>query len=165
MIDFLEATDKGKTFNSKFSDIQSESLSKNTLNQRRMKAAKTQYTTEQKVVLWEQMVASYLKNGMLTMNQINKQSEALTTSLNYCQSDFIQYLERADSKQDIVNEFVKSFNQLTSEFPDLRNDDQTKEELLVRVEQLSSKLWLKVLEKKDQNLEEIAKQAETGWSD
>ena len=89
MIDFLEATDKGKTFNSKLSDIQSESLSKNTLNQRRMKAAKTQYTTEQKVVLWEQMVASYLKNGMLTMNQINKQSEALTTSLNYCQSDFI----------------------------------------------------------------------------
>ena len=101
---------------------------------------------------------------MLTLSQIKKQMESVTGNLNFCQSEFIQFLERLDSNQDSVSEFIKSFNQFSSEFPDLRQDDQTKEELMQRVETLSSKLWKSIEDKKDKSLEEIQRQGEEGWS-
>ena len=54
---------------------------------------------------------------------------------------FIQFLERQCQKQEKVIEFVNSFNKFSVEFPDLRKDDQTKEELFNRLEQLSNGLW------------------------
>ena len=110
------------------------------------------------------MVNSYMQDGMLTLSQIKKQMESVTGNLNFCQSEFIQFLERLDSNQDSVSEFIKSFNQFSSEFPDLRQDDQTKEELMQRVETLSSKLWKSIEDKKDKSLEEIQRQGEEGWS-
>jgi hypothetical protein len=32
-----------------------------------------------------------------------------------------------------INDFVESFNRFASEFPELREDDQTKEELMLRL--------------------------------
>jgi len=39
------------------------------------------------------------------------------------------------------------------EFPDLRKDDQTKDELLNRLEQLSNQLWEITERRKDESLE------------
>ena len=75
--------------------------------------------------------------------------DSVTSNLNFCQSEFIQFLERPDSNQESITEFIKSFNQFSCEFPDLRQDDQTKEELMQRVETLSSKLWKNIEDKKD----------------
>ena len=66
------------------------------------------------------MINQYMKDGMLTLNQIKKQNDSVTDNLNFCQSEFIQFLERSDSKQESINEFIKSFNQFSTEFPDLR---------------------------------------------
>ena len=85
--------------------------------------------------------------------------------LNMCQNQFIQYLERECSKQELIDEYVRSFNQFSDEFPDLRKDDQTKDELLNRVEGLSNNLWANIEARKDENILEIQKQAETGWSE
>jgi hypothetical protein len=41
------------------------------------------------------------------------------------------------------------------EFPDLRKDDQTKDELMNRVERLSSELWTIIELRKEESLREI----------
>jgi hypothetical protein len=74
-------------------------------------------------------------------------------------------LERTDDKQSKVNEFVQSFNQFSIEFPDLRKDEQTKDELMNRVQTLSDTLWSIIETKKDESLLEISNQAKGGWSD
>jgi hypothetical protein len=125
---------------------------------------KREYTPEYKIYCWEQMISSYMKDGMLTLNQIKKQNESITDNLNFCQTEFIQFLERTDKKQESITDFVKNFNQFSNEFPDLRQDDQTKEELMQRVETLSTKLWKNIEDKKDESLEEIRKQSDSGWS-
>ena len=43
--------------------------------------------------------------------------------------DFLGFLHTNDGKSAILDEFVKSFNDFSDEYPDLREDDQTKEEL------------------------------------
>ena len=40
-----------------------------------------------------------------------------------------------------MSEFVDSLNKFSSEFPDLRGDEQTKEELLLRLDNLSDEMW------------------------
>ena len=125
---------------------------------------KTILTKVQKIHLWEQMVKSYMRDGMVTLQEIKKQSETVTDCLNYCQSQFIQFLERPDSKQNLIDDFTKNFNQFASEFPDLRKDDQAKEELLNRVQNLSNNLWMDIIQRKDESLEDIQTQAEEGWS-
>jgi len=79
---------------------------------------------------------------------------------------FIQFLERTSANQEKVNEFVNSFNKFSYEFPDLRKDDQTKEELLSRVEALSNSLWDIIEQRKDESIEHIRKMSNKGgWTD
>lgn len=73
------------------------------------------------------------------------------------QQDFLRFLNRLDNKQEILDEFVKSFNQFSEQYPDLREDEQTKEELHQRVDVLSDELWEIVEERKEQAIEERKK--------
>ena len=59
---------------------------------------------------------------------------------------------------------MHSFNKFSSEFPDLRRDEQTKDELLSRVEVLSNTLWDLIEQRKDESLNSIKVQSEEGWS-
>ena len=43
--------------------------------------------------------------------------------------NFKEFLMKPDNKQEKLNYFIESFNKFTEEFPELRPDDQTKEEL------------------------------------
>lgn len=65
------------------------------------------------------------------------------------QSQFLEYLSRGDTKQQLINDFIESFNKFSEEFPDLRQDQQTKDELMNRVQRLSNDLWNVIEEKKD----------------
>ena len=78
---------------------------------------------------------------------------------------FIQFLERPCLKQEKINEFAQSLNMFSVEFPDLRKDDQTKEELMNRHEQLSTTIWDIIQNRKDEAIEQIAKMTQGGWSD
>ena len=53
----------------------------------------------------------------------------------------------------------------SDEFPDLRKDDQTKEELMNRHEQLSNTVWDIIQNRKDEAIEHIAQMTKGGWSD
>jgi hypothetical protein len=58
---------------------------------------------------------------------------------------------------------VKDFNDFSDQYPDLREDDHTKEELHQRCDILSDELWEISEERKDQNVEERKKIMESGW--
>jgi len=60
---------------------------------------------------------------------------------------------RDHAQNKTVNEFVQSFNKFSLEFPDLRKDDQTKDELMNRTERLSNELWAIVDERKTESLQ------------
>lgn len=57
---------------------------------------------------------------------------------------------------------MKDFNQFSDDFPDLREDNATKEELHQRCDVLSDELWEIVEERKEQNSEERKKIMESG---
>lgn len=57
---------------------------------------------------------------------------------------------------------MKEFNDFSDEYPDLREDKETKEELHQRTDVLSDELWEIVEERKEQNVEERRKIMESG---
>lgn len=76
---------------------------------------------------------------------------------------FLTYLKRQDAKQQVLDKFVEVFNEFSDQYPDMREDDQTKEELHQRVDILSDELWEIAEERKEQAVEERKKIMESGW--
>lgn len=58
---------------------------------------------------------------------------------------------------------VKYINDFSDQFPDLREDEATKDELHQRVDTLSDELWEIIEERKEQHIEERKKIMESGW--
>lgn len=78
------------------------------------------------------------------------------------QKKFLNFLHRCDNKQELLDQFVKDFNQFSDDFPDLREDNNTKEELHQRCDVLSDELWEIVEDRKESNTEERKKIMESG---
>lgn len=72
-------------------------------------------------------------------------------------------MRRLDGKQQVLDKFIEEFNQFSDDYPDMREDDQTKEELHQRVDILSDELWEIAEERKEQAVEERKKIMESGW--
>jgi arsenate reductase-like glutaredoxin family protein len=62
-----------------------------------------------------------------------------------------------------VQDFIDSFNKFSDEFPNLRTDPLTQEELRKRVTRLGNDMWTLVEQKKDQALAQHAKLNSDGW--
>ena len=60
------------------------------------KQKRVEYTRDYKISLWEEMETSYIRDGMMALSDIKRQKESVTDSLNACQRQFIQFLERPD---------------------------------------------------------------------
>lgn len=67
------------------------------------------------------------------------------------QTQFIEnYLSKVDIRQSsLIQDFIDSFNKFSEEFPNLRSDPLTQEELRKRVTRLSNDMWTLVEQKKD----------------
>lgn len=63
----------------------------------------------------------------------------------------------------LVQDFIDSFNKFSEEFPNLRNDSLTQEELRKRVTRLSNDMWSLLETKKNQALAQHAKLNSDGW--
>jgi len=72
-------------------------------------------------------------------------------------------LHRLDNKQEVLSQFIVDFNNFTDNYPDMREDDQTKEELHQRADILSDELWEIAEDRKEQAIEERKKIMESGW--
>ena len=60
---------------------------------------------------------------------VRKQHENIQVGLEDMKSNFKSFLQKSDTKQEKLDNFIESFNKFTEEFPEPRPDDQTKEEL------------------------------------
>ena len=76
---------------------------------------------------------------------------------------FLTFLKRLDGKQQVLDKFIQDFNDFSDQYPDMREDEQTKEELHQRVDILSDELWEIAEERKEQAVDERKKIMESGW--
>jgi len=67
--------------------------------------------------------------------------ERVFMSLNKTQNSFINFLERQGVLQKKINDFCENYNKFNDEFPQLRDNAKTQEELINRVDILSQQLW------------------------
>jgi hypothetical protein len=102
------------------------------------KRKQVEFTKEYMTKLWEDMTVLYVSQSILVLEDVKKLRHSLISNLNQCQSEFISFLERPTLKQEKVDNFVQSLQKFTLEYPELRKDDQTKEELGRKLEELSN---------------------------
>ena len=117
------------------------------------------------MTIWDEIEAKYLRKMRKNFNLYRNQRNRIVTGLNKTQKYFVQYLNRPDTKQALLDEFVIAFNKFSDEYPDLREDEQTKEELHQRTDTLSDKLWEISEQRRDEAVEERQKIMENGWAE
>lgn len=70
---------------------------------------------------------------------------------------------RPSSQQETINEFCESYNRFATEFPELRGNPSTRDELLNRVDILSHNLWQVIMQRKSESMAERERLMEGGW--
>ena len=103
--------------------------------------------------LWRELAANYKKQMCRVFGNIRMQREQANVKMAALKTEFLQFLHTEDGKQAILDEFVNKFNEFSDEYPDLREDEQTKEELHQRTDCLADELWEIVEERKEAALE------------
>ena len=101
------------------------------------------------IELWRDLAKNYKSQMKRVFRNIRLQREQASIRNSSLKMQFLEFLHTSDGKQDILDEFVKSFNEFSDEYPDLREDDQTKEELHQRTDALSDELWEIVEDRKE----------------
>jgi hypothetical protein len=114
------------------------------------------------IKLWQDLSRHYRGQMKKIFRNVRRNREISFKSQADVQKKFLNYLHRSDNKQELLDQFVKDFNQFSDEFPDLREDNATKEELHQRCDVLSDELWEIVEERKEQNIDERKKIMESG---
>lgn len=113
--------------------------------------------------IWDEIEQKYITRMRKTFNLYRNQRERVVTGLSKTQKYFVQFLNRPDTKQAKLDQFVVDLNKFSDEYPDLREDDQTKEELHQRTDTLSDQLWEISEQRRDEAVDERKKIMENGW--
>jgi hypothetical protein len=53
----------------------------------------------------------------------------MISTFNHTQRKYLEFINRPDTKQEKLEQFIKDFNDFSNQFPDLREDEATKDEL------------------------------------
>lgn len=115
------------------------------------------------IEIWRDLAKNYKSQMKRVFRNIRLQREQASMHNSNLKMQFLEFLHTSDGKQEILDEFVKSFNEFSDQYPDLREDDQTKEELHQRTDALSDELWEIVEERKEQAVEFRKKVMESGF--
>lgn len=78
---------------------------------------------------WKTNERSYTKNMLGLFSSVRKQHSKILEGIEEMKEKFREFLMKPDKKQEKLEYFIESFNKFTEEFPELRPDEQTKEEL------------------------------------
>lgn len=117
----------------------------------------------QKKIKWEEMLSLYYGEGIQQFNMMRNLRQNVFKSLNDMQRQFINYLGRRNDMQKKLNEFCESYNRFSNEFPELLENEETKQELQNRIDILSQQLWEQIKVRKDESFNERKNQMEGGW--
>ena len=81
--------------------------------------------------------------------QVRVQRERIISTFSHTQKQYLEFVHRPDTKQEKLEQFIKDFNDFSDQFPDLREDEATKDELHQRVDTLSDELWEIIEDRKE----------------
>ncbi|XP_029019066.1 sperm flagellar protein 2 isoform X3 [Betta splendens] len=87
---------------------------------------------------WGTVCDSYVSNIKTVMQQLRTQHTFIHHHLFSIRERFKHYLERPDLMQELVCEWQKDFNSISD---DMREDEDTKAELHLRLDELRERLW------------------------
>ena len=113
--------------------------------------------------VWDDIENKYITRMRKTFHLYRDQRDRVVDGCSKTQKYFVQYLNRPDTKQSKLDEFMKNLNKFSDTHPDLREDEKTKEELHQRTDTLSDELWEISEQRRDEAIEERKKIMENGW--
>ena len=122
---------------------------------------------------WQKIEKAYVKNMSTLLHKVRKQRSKIDAicSLNHDHSQqledlktrFLDYLNREDNLQNKLDQFKNSFNKFTDEFPELRKDQETIDELTRRLDIFNNELWKIIETSKDENIAYRESIMKSGW--
>ncbi|CAG5924374.1 unnamed protein product [Menidia menidia] len=87
---------------------------------------------------WDTMCDSYTNDVKNVMQQMRLQQEVIDHQLFNIREGYKHFIGRPDLKQELVSEWQKDFNNIPD---DMREDEDTKAELHLRLDELCERLW------------------------
>jgi len=108
-------------------------------------------------------MGNYYSDGMCQFANIRSLRSRVFLNLMETQTQFIKFLDRKSGMQKKLNDFCESYNRFASEYPHLMKNDETRDELLNRLNMLSQQFWEIIKQRKDEALQERNNQMEGGW--
>ncbi|TKS78293.1 Sperm flagellar protein 2 [Collichthys lucidus] len=109
---------------------------------------------------WEATCDSYVNSIKTVMQQLRSQRSFINHHLCNIREDYKHYLGRPDLKQELVSKWQKDFNSIPD---DMREDEETKAELHLRMDELCDQLWDIGDKRKEENEQEKAALMGKGW--
>ncbi len=76
---------------------------------------------------------------------------------------FIQFLKRPSAKMEEVYKYQSKYNRFCDEYPDLRSDQQVKEEFYNDAIDISDRIWEIIVKRKNEAIEERLRIMSSGW--
>jgi len=112
---------------------------------------------------WRDLEKEYLMNTSQLFQWHRAQLADFAAGLNGIERRFVDLLQRPDNKQHLVDEFVQSFNAFSEEYPDMRKQDETKEEFHQRVDDLQVKLHDVIEQSRSESMAHKDEVVCSGW--
>ncbi|XP_030271688.1 sperm flagellar protein 2 isoform X2 [Sparus aurata] len=109
---------------------------------------------------WDAMCESYVNNIKAVMQKLRLQQTVITRRLYNSREDYKHYLSRPDLKQELVTQWQKDFNSIPD---DMREDEETKAELHLRMDELCERMWELSDKRKEEDEQEKDALMGEGW--
>uniref|UniRef100_A0A7N6BWI8 Calponin-homology (CH) domain-containing protein n=1 Tax=Anabas testudineus TaxID=64144 RepID=A0A7N6BWI8_ANATE len=109
---------------------------------------------------WDTVCDSYVNNIKTVMQQLRSQHTVINHHLFNIRYSFKHYLGRPNLKQELVSQWQKDFNSISD---DMREDEDTKAELHLRLDELRERLWDISDKRKEQDEQERTALIGNGW--
>ncbi|XP_049907303.1 sperm flagellar protein 2 isoform X2 [Epinephelus moara] len=109
---------------------------------------------------WDTVCDSYVNNVKTVMQQLRSQRTVIDRHLFNIREEYKHYLGRPDLKQELVSHWQKDFNNVPD---DMREDEDTKAELHLRLDELRERLWDISDKRKEEDEQEKAALMDNGW--
>ncbi|XP_072242958.1 sperm flagellar protein 2-like [Leuresthes tenuis] len=109
---------------------------------------------------WDTAWDSYVNDVKKVMQQLRSQRTVIDHQLFNIRERYKHFLQRPDLKQELVSKWQKDFNNIPD---DMREDEDTKAELHLRLDELREPLWDITDKRKEEDEQERAALMCEGW--
>lgn len=112
---------------------------------------------------WEELQKDFKDNVQQLFRWHRAHLDDFRLGLHGIQQRFLRWVQRPDGKQSKVDKFVQDINAFSEEYPDMRKQEATKEELHCQADDLHDVLNGMVKERKTEGDTESKSITESGW--